>query len=188
MLKNIPTILILVTLAGYTMSQSTNRCNRGCTACTYNAAGNFCSYCAGSQLVSGTCSGGPATRDCIYHNGSSICEYCEAGFTHILDNTCRRLSSNTNNNLMRNCAFSYTDGSGIDGCNGCLPGYVMDNYYSCNRAYSGYDRNCLSHGFRRNDLNKNLLCIQCFNGYYVAGNGRCTAIPNYLQGCAVPNS
>lgn len=181
--------LILTALATQSMAQTVaSKCNVGCTACTYNAGGNFCQYCAGSQLVGGTCTGGPATPNCIYHKGTTICEYCEAGYTHISNDTCVRALGNTNNNLMRNCAFSYTDGSGIDGCNGCLPGYVMDSFYSCSTSNNGSDPNCLTHGFRRNDNFKTLKCIQCYNGYFIDSTGRCSALPTNLLGCAVPNS
>jgi hypothetical protein len=87
---------------------------------------------------------------------------------------------------MRNCAFSYTDGSGTDGCNGCLPGYVMDNFYTCSLANGGADSNCLVHGFRRNDNNKTIGCIQCNFGFYIDAFGRCSAMPTNLTGCNTP--
>lgn len=88
---------------------------------------------------------------------------------------------------MRNCAFSYTDTSGIDGCNGCLPGYIMNSYYSCIKPTSGMDPNCLIYGFRRSDASKALGCIQCYNGYFLNSQKICSALPSSLRGCATPN-
>lgn len=186
MVKN--TALITCFLLGAVLSQAlpvSTLCNRGCTACNYSINGNFCSFCAGSQLLGNTCIGSPATPNCIYHNGNGICQYCESGYTHALDNTCKVARKNTNNALMRNCAFSYTDGSGVDGCNGCLPGFTMNANYVCESGSA--DPNCLVHGFRRSDSFKTRMCIQCYNGFFINGLGICSALPSHLTGCAVPD-
>lgn len=164
-----------------------NKCNLGCTSCVLGNAGTYCTYCAGTRLVDQTCQATPATPFCIYHKGTNLCEYCEAGYTHKLDNTCQKASINNNNSRMRNCAFSYTDASGIDGCNGCRQGFVMNSSYNCVSPFAGNDPNCLYHGFSRSDNTKRLRCLQCFNGYYLDANNRCSAIPALLEGCAVPD-
>jgi len=175
-------VLIFGLLLGVVLSQALpppSLCNTGCTACTYSVNGNFCAFCSGSRLQGNTCVGTAPTANCIYHNGNNIpCQYCESGFTHALDSLCKHAKTTTNNTLMRNCAFSYTDASGKDGCNGCLPGFTMNAQYTCESGSA--DANCLVHGFRRSDNSKTRMCIQCYNGFFVNGLGRCSALPAHL--------